>query len=57
MSNFFTKGPDYFALFEKGIKISCKAAKVLQASFKNGNIDKNELKQLKEIEQIGRAHV
>lgn len=57
MSNFFSKGPDYFGLFETGIGISAKAAKVLQSSFSDGVIDKNEIKQLKEIEHEGDRHV
>jgi uncharacterized protein len=57
MSNFFTKGPDYFGLFEKGISISNKAAKALQTSFTDGVIDKDEIKQLKEIEHEGDRHV
>lgn len=57
MSNFFAKGPDYFTLFEKGIEISFKAAKVLQTSFTDGMIDKNEIAQLKEIEHEGDRHV
>jgi Phosphate transport regulator (distant homolog of PhoU) len=57
MSNFFSKGPDYFGLFETGIGISAKAAKVLQASFSDGMIDKSEIKQLKEIEHEGDRHV
>lgn len=57
MSNFFTKGPDYFALFETGIGISYKAAKVLKASFADGKIDQEEIRQLKEIEHEGDRHV
>lgn len=57
MSNFFAKGPDYFGLFEKGISISNKAAKALQTSFIDGAIDKEEIKQLKEIEHEGDKHV
>ncbi len=57
MSNFFSKGPDYFSLFEKGIGISYKAAKVLQTSFSDGMIDKNEIMQLKDIEHEGDRHV
>lgn len=57
MSNFFSKGPDYFGLFEKGIGISNKAAKALQTSFADGTIDKNEIKRLKEIEHEGDKHV
>lgn len=57
MSNFFSKGPDYFGLFEKGISISNKAAKTLQSSFTDGVIDKNEILRLKEIEHEGDRHV
>lgn len=57
MSNFFSKGPDYFGLFEKGISISNKAAKALQSSFSDGVIDKNEIMRLKEIEHEGDRHV
>ncbi len=57
MSNFFAKGPDYFTLFENGIGISCQAAKVLQTSFTDGMIDKNEITQLKDIEHDGDKHV
>jgi uncharacterized protein Yka (UPF0111/DUF47 family) len=57
MSNFFSKGPDYFGLFEKGISISNKAAKALQSSFSDGVIDKNEILRLKEIEHEGDRHV
>ncbi len=57
MSNFFSKGPDYFGLFEKGISISNKAAKALQSSFSDGMIDKNEILRLKEIEHEGDRHV
>ena len=57
MSNFFAKGPDYFTLFEKGIDISSHAARVLQTSFADGMIDKNEITQLKDIEHEGDRHV
>ena len=57
MSNFFSKGPDYFSLFVKGIDISNKAAKALQTSFTDGTIDEIEIKQLKEIEHEGDRHV
>ncbi|HHV32925.1 DUF47 domain-containing protein [Caproiciproducens sp. LBM24188] len=57
MSNFFSKGPDYFGLFETGIGISFKAAKVLQSSFSDGVIDKEEIKKLKDIEHEGDKHV
>lgn len=57
MSNFFGKGPDYFGLFETGIGISFKAAKVLQSSFSDGVIDKGEIKKLKDIEHEGDKHV
>lgn len=57
MSNFFSKGPDYYALFEKGISISCKAAKVLKKSFGDSKIDRIEIVQLKEVEHEGDKHV
>jgi len=57
MSNFFSKGPDYFGLFETGIGISFKAAKVLQSSFSDGVIDKEKIKKLKDIEHEGDKHV
>lgn len=57
MSNFFSKSPDYYALFEKGISITCKAAKVLKKSFGDGKIDKIEIVQLKEVEHEGDKHV
>ncbi len=57
MSNFFSRGPDYYALFEKGISITCKAAKVLKKSFGDGKIDKIEIVQLKEVEHEGDKHV
>lgn len=57
MSNFFSKGPDYYALFEKGISITCKAAYVLKKSFGDGKIDKIEIVQLKEVEHEGDKHV
>lgn len=57
MSNFFTKGPDYFTLFEKGIGISFQSAKVLQTSFSDGVIDQNEMKELKNLEHEGDKHV
>ncbi len=57
MSSFFSKGPDYFNLFEKGIQISNKAAKTLQKAFANDRIDEDEIKQLKNIEHEGDRHV
>lgn len=57
MSNFFSKGPDYFALFEKGIEISRKSAKTLQTSFTDGVIDKDEIALLKALEHEGDKHV
>lgn len=57
MSSFFSKGPDYFGLFETGIVITCKAAKVLKKSFGDGQIDKIEIAQLKEVEHEGDKHV
>lgn len=57
MSNFFSKGPDYFGLFEKGIQISDKAAKLLKTAFSDSKIDLEEIKNLKEIEHEGDRHV
>lgn len=57
MSNFFSKGPDYFGLFEKGIRISDKAAKLLKAAFADSRIDLEEIKHLREIEHEGDRHV
>ena len=57
MSNFFSKGPDYFSLFEKGIQISDKAAKLLKAAFADSLIDLDEITRLKEIEHEGDRHV
>lgn len=57
MSNFFTKRPNYFGLFEKGVKISNKAAKQLKAAFKGSTIDLEEIKALKETEHEGDRHV
>lgn len=57
MSSFFTKGPDYFGLFEKGIQISSKAAKALQKAFAESQINVEEIKQLQAIEHEGDRHV
>jgi uncharacterized protein Yka (UPF0111/DUF47 family) len=57
MSNFFSKGPDYFGLFEKGIQIANKAATTLQAAFADSRINVEKIKQLKEIEHEGDQHV
>lgn len=57
MSSFFSKGPDYFSLFEKGIGISAKAAQTLQKAFAGDRIDEEQIKQLKEIEHEGDRHV
>lgn len=57
MSNFFSKGPDYFGLFEKGITISDKAAKQLKAAFADSQINFEEISHLKEIEHEGDRHV
>lgn len=57
MSSFFSKGPDYFSLFEKGIQISSKAAKALQKAFADSQINEEEIKQLKTIEHEGDKHV
>lgn len=57
MSSFFKKTPDYFSMFEKGIGISNKAAKALQAAFADSVINGDEIKKLKEIEHEGDRHV
>ena len=57
MSSFFKKTPDYFSMFEKGIGISNKAAKALQAAFADSVINADEIKKLKEIEHEGDRHV
>lgn len=57
MGGFFSKGPDYFALFEQGIGISCKAARVLKESFSDGKIDRQELSRLRDLEHEGDRHV
>lgn len=53
MANFFSSGPDYFIQFEKGIAISNKAAKALQAAFADSEINETEIHRLKEIEHEG----
>lgn len=58
MSNFFSKGPDYFELFVKGIDISLKSALELQSAFrKNGTITKEEAEAIKTMEHEGDLHV
>lgn len=57
MSNFFSKGPDYYNLFEKGIEISSRAAQTLKRAFAGDRIDEEEIKQLKAIEHEGDRHV
>lgn len=57
MSNFFSKGPDYYCLFEKGIEISSRAAQTLKRAFSGSLIDEEEIKQLKAIEHEGDKHV
>lgn len=57
MGNFFSKGTDYFALFEKGIEISDRAAKVLQSVFADGEVDGKKLELLRQIEHEGDRHV
>ncbi|HCW80269.1 MAG TPA: hypothetical protein DG942_04095 [Ruminococcaceae bacterium] len=57
MGNFFSKGPDYFGLFQKGIQISSKAAKTLQAAFSGDQIDEEKIKGLRAIEHEGDQHV
>lgn len=53
MANFFSNGPDYFSLFEKGIGISNKAAKALQAALADTEINESEIHKLKQIEHEG----
>ncbi len=53
MANFFSNGPDYFGLFEKGIEISNKAAKTLQTALADSEINEDEIRKLKEIEHEG----
>lgn len=57
MSSFFSKGPDYFSLFEKGVEISSRAAQTLKRAFAGDEIDEEEIKQLKAIEHDGDKHV
>ena len=57
MSNFFSKGTDYFTFFEKGIEISNHAAKVLQNAFTGSDIDEKQISLLREIEHEGDRHV
>lgn len=57
MSSFFSKGTDYFSLFEKGIGISNKAAEVLQKSFADSKINEKEIESLREIEHEGDRHL
>jgi uncharacterized protein len=57
MGNFFSKGTDYFALFEKGIEISNRAAQVLQTLFADGEVDGGKMELLREIEHEGDRHV
>jgi uncharacterized protein len=57
MSTFFSKGPDYFILFEKGMEISSRAAQTLKRAFAADRINEEEIKQLKAIEHEGDKHV
>ena len=57
MSNFFSKGPDYYSLFDKGIEISSRAAQTLKRAFAGERIDEEEIKRLKDIEHEGDRHV
>ena len=57
MSNFFSKGPDYYNLFEKGIEISSRAAQTLKRAFEGDRINEEEIKQLRTIEHEGDRHV
>lgn len=57
MGSLFKKSPDYFSMFEKGIGISNRAAKALQAAFADSAINGDEIKKLKGIEHEGDRHV
>lgn len=57
MSSFFSKGPDYFILFEKGMEISSRAAQTLKRAFAGDKINEEEIKQLKALEHEGDKHV
>lgn len=58
MSNLFTrKETNFFDLFEIGISYSCQAAEKLKCSFKDGVINQNEIKSLKDIEHEADKHV
>lgn len=57
MSNFFSKGPDYFCLFEKGIGISSRAAQTLKRAFADDRINEEAIRELKAIEHEGDKHV
>lgn len=57
MSSFFSKGTDYFSLFEKGIGISNRAAEVLQKVFADSRINEKEIEQLRGIEHEGDRHL
>lgn len=57
MGSLTRKQVDYFEMFTKGIEISLKAAKSLQAAFADGAINETELRHIKTVEHEGDRHV
>ena len=57
MSSITRKNVDYYQLFDTGVQIALKAAKMLQTSFADGVINEEELRQIKEVEHEGDLHV
>jgi uncharacterized protein Yka (UPF0111/DUF47 family) len=57
MGLFSGKDVDCFELFEISISFSHRAAKTLGRSYKDGNVDYNELQKLKSIEHEADSHV
>ena len=57
MSRISRKTVDYFQMFEAGIKIALKAARLLQSAFADGIINEEELRQIKQVEHDGDMHV
>lgn len=57
MSNFTRKNIDYYQMFNSGMQIALRAAKMLQASFSDGNINEEELRRIKQAEHDGDLHV
>jgi predicted phosphate transport protein (TIGR00153 family) len=53
MGLFGNKETDFFALFTQGISCSLEAAKQLESSFADGQINMDELTKIKEIEHKG----